>query len=126
MPVEGCLCHAGMAGVGHLGISMFCSEEVMTPGQSVALLDTALGSLCPLSFFDSIVTAFTAMGRRQDAAATAWVGCLYAEREIEVLMKLRAAWARGESASPREAARSVARGHNILGDELSQRWRGRE
>lgn len=97
---------------------MSCSEELMTPGQFVALLDTALGSPCPLSFLDSIVTAFTAMEWRQDATATAWVGCLYAEREIEVLMKFHAAWARGESASPREAARSVARGHHMLGDEL--------
>ena len=76
----------------------------MTPSQMVSLIDAAFRAPHPLSFFESAGTIFNMIGRREDGTATAWIGCLYAEGEIELLMSLRAAWQRGENRCPKMAA----------------------
>lgn len=40
------------------------------------------------------------IGRNDDAEATAVLGCLYAEGEIELLLSLRATWRRSEERCP--------------------------
>ena len=98
----------------------------MNGAQLAALLDAAMQSPYPLSFLDAVVTSFKTIGRHKDATAAAWVGCLYAEGEIEPLMSLRAAWIRGEETSPREAARVVARAYSRSGNPFPQRAAGSE
>lgn len=90
---------------------MSTSEPQMTTGQLVALLDAALGTPHPLCFLDAVMTSLQSVGRHQDGTTAAWMGCLIAESEIEVLTGLRAAWKRGECASLGETARDVARRH---------------
>lgn len=70
----------------------------------VSLLDAAFQAPNPLSFLESASGTFNMIGRRADGTATAWIGCLYAEGEIELLMSLRAAWQRGEHSCPKMAA----------------------
>ena len=79
-------------------------ELMMTPAQKITLIDAALRAPQPLSFLDSAVVTFNMIGRHQDGLTTAWIGCLYAEGEIETLMSLRAAWQRGEDQCPEAAA----------------------
>ena len=88
---------------------MFDSEPTMTPSQMAALVDAALGAQHPLSFFDSAVATFNVIGRHRDGTAAAWIGCLYAENEIELLLSLRSAWRRGEDRCPRKAADEALR-----------------
>lgn len=85
------------------------AEIKMTPQQMAGLLDVAFRCPHPLAFLDSAVTTFKMVGRHEDGTATAWAGCLYAEGEIEVLMRLRAAWRKGEKRSAAEAMRCIAR-----------------
>lgn len=84
------------------------TELKMTAQQRASLLDAALGGPHPLAFLDSAVMTLEMVGRHEDGTAAAWIGCLYAEGEIELLMGLRAAWRRGEDRSPAEAARRTA------------------
>ncbi|RYB01448.1 hypothetical protein [Lichenibacterium ramalinae] len=79
----------------------------MTPPQMAKLLDAALSMPDPLSYLDGTVSLFKVFGRNADANAAAWIGCLYAEGEIEVLMSLRWEWRRGRHKSPAEAANAV-------------------
>ena len=80
--------------------SMIPAEDVMGPAQMAALLDAALRVADPLSYLDTTAMTFRALGRGKDARATAWMGCLYAEGEIELLMSLRATWRMGRVRSP--------------------------
>ncbi len=75
------------------------------------LVDAAFRSPHPLTFFDTAVVTFRMIGRREDATATAWMGCLLAEGEIETLMSLRAMWRQGHARNPADAARRVAASH---------------
>lgn len=84
-------------------------EPRMTPAQKTALVDAALRARHPLSFLDSAVVTFNLIGRHEDGATTAWMGCLYAEGEIEILLSLRAAWKRGEDRCPKMAAGQALR-----------------
>lgn len=84
-------------------------EPRMTPAQKIALINAALRAPHPLSFFDSAAMTFNMIERRGDGSTTAWIGCLYAEGEIEVLMSLRAAWQRGEDQCPEAAASRLLR-----------------
>ena len=84
-------------------------ELRMTPAQKITLTDAALRAPQPLSFLDSAVTTFNMIGRHHDGFTTAWIGCLYAEGEIEALMSLRAAWQRGEDQCPEAAAGRLLR-----------------
>ena len=79
---------------------MIHAEDILTPAQMAALVDTALQSRYPLTYFDTTMATFRAIGRDTDATATAMMGCLYAEGEIEILMSLRATWKRGEVRNP--------------------------
>ncbi|WP_237482990.1 hypothetical protein [Lichenibacterium dinghuense] len=101
------------------------SEQQMTTEQLVALVDATLCSPHPLAFLDAVVTVFKWIGRHQDGTATAWIGCLYAESEIELLLGLRAAWERGQRLSPGEAARNAARRHRVLDDSFPPQSGGR-
>jgi hypothetical protein len=83
--------------------------HTMTPTQMAALLDAAMRLPAPLTYFDGAVSLFKVLGRHEDATATAWMGCLFAEDEIEILLTLRTAWRRGEAKSPAEAMRIAAR-----------------
>ncbi len=83
----------------------------MSPTQMASLVDAALRCLHPLCFLDSAVMTFKVLGRNEDATATAWMGCLLAEGEIEALLNLRATWKRGQARSPADAARQVAKSH---------------
>lgn len=100
---------------------MSSNEQQMTTGQLVALVDATICSPHPLSFIDAVVTVFKSVGRHQDCTAAAWIGCLYAEGEIEMLLGLRAAWERGQHLSAGEAARDAARRHRVL-DDFSPQW----
>jgi hypothetical protein len=79
--------------------------HTMTPAQMAALLEAAMRLPAPLTYLDGAVSLFKVLGRHEDAKATAWMGCLFAEGEIEVLLTLRTAWRRGEAKSPSEAMR---------------------
>ena len=72
----------------------------MTPAQMAALVDVALRSRYPLTYFDTAMATFRMIGRDTDATSTAVMGRLYAEAEIELLMSLRATWKRGEVRNP--------------------------
>ena len=85
------------------------TELRMTPPQMAAFVDAALQAPHPLSFFDAAVSAFRLVGRQADSTTSAWIGCLYAEGEIELLMSLRASWRRGEDRCPKMAARHALR-----------------
>ena len=74
--------------------------EDMTPAQMAALVDAASQSRHPLSYFDTTMATFRTIGREADAAATAMMGSLYADGEIELLMTLRATWKRGQAQNP--------------------------
>jgi hypothetical protein len=80
----------------------------MTPYQMASLLDAAFRSLHPLTFLDTAALTFRMIGREADNVSTAWIGCLYAEGEMELLMSLRAAWERGEERCPRKVAKHAA------------------
>lgn len=74
-----------------------------------ALVDAALSNRDALIFLDSVMVTFRMLGRTKDATATAWMGCLLAEGEIEALLSLRATWKRGQARNPADAARQVAK-----------------
>ena len=80
--------------------SMIPAEDAMGPAQMAALLDAALRVADPLSYLDTTAMTFRALGRGDDARAATWMGCLYAEGEIELLMSLRATWKMGRIRSP--------------------------
>lgn len=80
----------------------------MTPAQMASLVDAAFRSPHPLAFFDSAAMTFRMIGRLVDCTTVAWIGCLYAEGEMEILMGLKAAWRRGEERCPGRAARHAA------------------
>ncbi len=84
------------------------SPLTMTPAQMAVLVDAALSNRDPRTFLDSAAVTFRMLGRTGDATATAWIGCLLAEGEIEVLLSLRAAWRQGHARNPADAARHVA------------------
>ena len=88
---------------------MHTVERKMTPAQLAAFVDAALRSPHPLSFFDAAVMTFKMIGRHEDGTAAAWIGCLYAEGEIEAVMRLRAAWRRGEDKSSAQVGKAVLR-----------------
>ena len=83
------------------------TELTMTPGQMASLLDGAFRHPRPLDFLDAVVMALRTAGRTTDTTTAAWMGCLYVEDEMEILMGLRAAWLRGEERSIAEAARAT-------------------
>ena len=83
------------------------SQITMTPAQMATLVDAAFSNLHPLSLLDSAAVTFRMLGRTGDATATAWIGCLLAEGELEVLLSLRAAWRQGHARDPADAARHV-------------------
>ena len=74
---------------------MIPAEDAMGPAQMAALLDAAFRVSDPISYLDITAMTFRALGRVEDAKAAAWMGCLYAEGEIELLMSLRATWRMG-------------------------------
>ncbi len=76
------------------------AELTMTPTQMAALMDAALQSRHSLTYFDMAMTTFRMIGRDADASATAVMGFLYAEGEIELLMRLRATWKLGRVRDP--------------------------
>ena len=73
------------------------AEDTMTPAQMAALVDAAFQSRHPLTYFDTTMATFRAIGRETDATVAAMMGFLYADREIELLMSLRAKWKRGQA-----------------------------
>lgn len=75
-------------------------EHRMTPVQMAALVDAAFRSRHPLTFLDVAMATFRMVGRDVDASATAAMGFLYAEGEIEILMRLRATWKLGYVRDP--------------------------
>lgn len=81
----------------------------LLPTQLVALLDAGWHMPSPPTYFDDAASLFRASGREEDARSVAWLGCLFAEHEIEVLLRLRAAWKRGQARSPADAGRSPSR-----------------
>lgn len=83
-------------------------EPEMTAARLASLVDAAFRTPHPLTFRDAVVTTLKTIGRHADGATTAWIGCLYAEGEVEVLMGLRAAWLRDEHRSPADAASSIS------------------
>lgn len=76
------------------------AELRMTPAQMAALLDAALRTRHPLTYLDTAMATFRTIGRDADASATAVLGCLYAEGEIELLMALRSTWRLGHARDP--------------------------
>ena len=76
------------------------AEDTLTPAQMAALVDAAFQTRHPLAYFDTAMATFRAIRRDADAAATAMMGFLYAEGEIELLMSLRATWKRGQVRDP--------------------------
>ena len=80
--------------------NLLMDELRMTPHQMAALVDAALRTRHPLTYFDTAMAIFRTIGRDEDATATAVMGCLYAEGEIERLMVLRAAWRMGRARHP--------------------------
>ena len=86
-------------------------EPGMNPEQLASLVDAAWRSPNPLTFLDTVVMTLKTLGRHADGTTVAWIGCLHAEGEVEILMALRAAWRRGEERSPAEASRSRMRCH---------------
>ena len=81
-------------------------EDTMTPAQMAALIDTAFRNRHSLTYLDMTMTTFRMIGRCADAEIVALMGCLYAGDEIELLMRLRASWKRGEPRHPRTVLRS--------------------
>ncbi len=79
---------------------MPCAELRMIPCQMAVFLDVAMRMPAPLGYLNSAVNLFGRLGRHEDARSAAWIGCLLAEDEIEVLMRLRGAWRRGEVRDP--------------------------
>ncbi len=75
-------------------------EDTLTPAQMAALMDAAFRTRHPLTYFDTAMATFRTIGRDVDAAATAMIGFLYAEGEIELLMSLRTTWKRGQVRDP--------------------------
>ena len=76
------------------------TELTMTPAQMAFLLDSAFRHPRPLDFLDATVMTLRMVGRPIDGTTAAWIGCLLAEEEMEILMSLRAAWLRNEARSP--------------------------
>ena len=76
------------------------TEDTMIPAQMAALVDAAFLTRHPLTYFDTAMATFRMIGRDADAAATAVMGWLYAEGEIELLMSLRATWKGGQVRNP--------------------------
>ena len=72
----------------------------MTPSQMVVLLDAAFRVADPLAYLESAAMTFRMIDRSEDARAIAFMGCLLAEGEIELLMSLRATWKMGRVRSP--------------------------
>lgn len=85
--------------------------DTMTPAAMAALVDAAFRCPHTLVFLDTVVATFKMVGRDDDATATAWIAHLYACEEIEVLLRLRAAWRRGFTRNPADAVRRVAAAH---------------
>ena len=79
---------------------MAYAEREMAPHQMLRLVDAAFRSPCPIAFLDSAVQTFRMIKRHKDATAVALLGCLFAEREIELLMTLWSAWKRGHARTP--------------------------
>lgn len=75
-------------------------ERQMTPTQMATLVDTAFRNRHSLTYLDTTMATFRMIGRNIDADAVALMGCLYAEDEIELLMRLRASWKSGEARHP--------------------------
>ena len=71
------------------------AEHRMIPAQMAALVDAAFRTHHPLTFLDVAMATFRMLGRSADASATAAMGFLYSEGEIEILMRLRATWKLG-------------------------------
>lgn len=86
-------------------------EPRMTPAQLASLVDAAWRCPHPLTFLDTVVVTLKALGRHADGTTVAWIGCLHAEGEVEILMALRAAWRRGDDRSPADASRSRTNCH---------------
>lgn len=84
-------------------------EPTMTVTQKASLVDAAFRHSSPLDFLDAVMVTLRTVDRPKDAMTAAWLGCLYAEGELEILMGLRAAWRRGEDRSPSEAAKATKR-----------------
>ena len=76
------------------------NELRMRPVQMAALMDAAFRIRNPLTFLDVAMATFRMIGRDADASATAAIGFLYAECEIELLMRLRATWKLGRVRDP--------------------------
>ena len=87
------------------------APDTMTPAAMASLVDAAFRNPHTLAFLDTVVATFKLVGRDDDAAATAWIAHLYACEEIEVLLRLRAAWRRGFTRNPADAVRRVAALH---------------
>jgi hypothetical protein len=74
---------------------MIHTENTLTPEQLAGLVDVALQNRHTLSYLDTAMATFRMVGRNSDASAIALLGFLYAEGEIELLMRLRATWKLG-------------------------------
>lgn len=85
------------------------AQDVMTPAQMAALVNTAFAMRHPLTYLDTTMSTFRAVGRDADAHVVALIGCLYAEREIELLMRLKAAWKLGQAMDPESVIRPEMR-----------------
>ncbi len=81
------------------------SDVITIRGDSYRLRRSTAAASRP-NYLDGAVSLFKLLDRIEDAKAAVWIGCLYAEGEIEVLMTLRAAWRSGEDKCPGEAAHS--------------------
>ena len=87
------------------------APDTMTPGALASLVDTAFRCSNTPAFLDTIARTFAMVGRHEDAAAVGWIAHLHDRKEVEALLRLRAAWRRGFSRNPADVARRVAALH---------------